>query len=838
MKRLLNIAMLLAIGTTTFAQKDTIRVEMVKAAGPFIQQNVLTTTEKDANDKAYDQHELHWAIPMDMNMWKKAASDGVQELHATDSAGFVIQEKGIYQLGFTIDNNQYQKVSFIIKAKGKNALFVDGKQQSGEVALIAGRHDCVLKLQQKEEKADTVEIKVVTGTDTLWTAHFAGIRVNEADNRTYTLNDHMTGQRLSSTSISADGRFVLENTYITRADGKNEWTKYIVDLQTGNRYQPYNFVQWAAKGGKYISRTVDQNHKCTYEYRDVISGQSEHLYTHPSQESISFVAMDTKIIVRQSTEGKKELHNQVRQILEPNDRLPGWRNRSYFSVIDVKTGVRRQITTGLRSTGGTMSNDGKLLYISVSDDVANERPYYFTMGMLMNLETGKVDTLFHRDGFVRGAQFSPDSRKLLFTGTPEAFGGIGNVCPEGMIPNNYEYELFLMDLDTKKIEPITKELDPSISSVHWSTADNHLYAVCENKDLVSVFRLNMTEKNGQRNGKWEMLQLNEPNIKGDISLAKEKPVMVYTGLSGETTDHSWVLDLKKNKHTSLTDLNPTRLDGIAIGKCLDWTYRTERGDSITGCYYLPPYFDETKQYPMLVYYYGGVTPVGRVLESPYNYQAWAAMGYVVYVLQPSGCIGFGQEFAARHSNAWGDYTADDIINGTKQFIKEHSFVNPKKIGCMGASYGGFMTQYLQTRTDIFAAAMSHAGISSIASYWGEGNWGYTYSAAASPNSYPWNNTKLYTEHAPLFNAHKVNTPILFMHGTVDNNVPMGESIQMFNALKILGKETAFIMVDGENHYIADHHKRIRWHDSIMAWFQKWLQDDPTWWNDMYPEKNL
>jgi dipeptidyl aminopeptidase/acylaminoacyl peptidase len=485
-----------------------------------------------------------------------------------------------------------------------------------------------------------------------------------------------------------------------------------------------------------------------------------------------------------------------------------------------------------------MSRDGKMLYISVSDDVASERPYYFTTGMVMNLETGKVDTLFQRQGFIGGAQFSPDGKKLLFTGTPEAFGGIGNVCPEGMIPNNYEHELFLMDLDTKDIEPLTKDLDPSVNNVHWSLADNHLYAVCENKDLVSVFRLDMTEKKGVRNGKWEMMQLNEPNLKGNISLAKEKPMMVYTGLSGETTDHSWVLDLKKNKHTSLTDLNPTRLNGIAVGKCLDWTYKTERGDSITGCYYLPPYFDETKQYPMLVYYYGGVSPVGRVLESPYNYQAWAAMGYVVYVLQPSGCTGFGQEFAARHSNAWGDYTADDIINGTKQFVKEHSFVNPKKIGCMGASYGGFMTQYLQTRTDIFAAAMSHAGISSIASYWGEGNWGYTYSAAASPNSYPWNNTKLYTEHAPLFNADKINTPILFMHGTVDDNVPMGESIQMFNALKILGKETAFIMVDGENHYIGDHNKRIRWHDSIMAWFQKWLQDDPTWWNDMYPEKNL
>ncbi len=834
----MNMALLLAIGTTAFAQKDTIRVESVKVAGPFVQHNVLTTTEKDANDKVYNQDDLQWDMPMDMNAWKKSATEGTHELSATDSTGFVINGKGIYQLGFTVDNNQYQKVSFIVKAKSKNALFVDGKQQNGEVTLIAGRHDCMLKLQQKEDKPDTVEIKVVAGKDTLWTSHFAGVKVNAGEKRNYTLNDHMTGQRLSSTSISADGRFVLENSYITRADGKNEWTKYIIDLQTGNRYQPYNFVQWAAKGGRYISRTVDQNHKSIYEYRDVISGKAEHLYTHPSQEGISFVAEDTKIIVRQSTEGKKELHNQVRQILEPNDRLPGWRNRSYLSVIDVKTGVRRQITTGLRSTGGSMSNDGKLLYISVSDDVANERPYYFTMDMLMNLETGKVDTLFHRDGFVRGAQFSPDGKKLLFTGTPEAFGGIGNVCPEGMIPNNYEYELFLMDLDTKKVEPLTKDFDPNIKSVQWSVYDNNLYALCENKDQVSVFRLDMTEKKGQRNGKWEMIQLNEPYISGSISLAKEKPMMVYTGLSGETTDHSWVLDLKKNKHTSLTDLNPTRLAGIAMGTCKDWTYKTERGDSITGCYYLPPYFDETKQYPMLVYYYGGVTPVGRLLESPYNYQAWAAMGYVVYVLQPSGCTGFGQEFAARHSNAWGDYTADDIINGTKQFVKEHPFVNPKKIGCMGASYGGFMTQYLQTRTDIFAAAMSHAGISSIASYWGEGNWGYTYSAAASPNSYPWNNSKLYTEHAPLFNAHKINTPILFMHGTVDNNVPMGESIQMFNALKILGKETAFIMVDGENHYIADHHKRIRWHDSIMAWFQKWLQDDPTWWNDMYPEKNL
>ena len=839
MNRLTIACLLLALGANASAsRKDTLSVDMLRVAGPFTHQNVMTTTEKDANDKPYDQDNLQWDMPMPMDMWKHQAENDENTIHATENVGFIVKDNGLYQLGFTVDNNRYTKVNFIVKAKSKNTLFIDETVQNGEVALIAGRHDCMLKLQHKGENPDTIEIKLVTDADSLWTAHFSGIKINAEGKRIYALADHMTGERLSSASISADGRFVLENSYITRNDGKNEWAKHIIDLQTGNRYQPQNFVQWAAKGGEYISKRQDSNHRNIYEYRDVLTGKARHLYTHNANEGVSFVAQDTKVIVYQTTEGTKEKHKQVRQILEPNDRLPGWRNRSNFSIIDIKTGIRRQITAGLRSSSGTISNDGKLLYISIHDDDATERPYYFTTGLLMNLESGKTDTLFVHDGFVRGAQFSPDDKKLLFTGTPEAFGGIGNVCPKEMVPNNYEMQLFLMDLQTRNVEPLTKEFDPNITNVKWSLADNYLYARCENKDQMNIFRLDMTEKNGKRTGKWEMLQLKEPYISSGFSLASEKPVMVYTGLSAETTDHSWVMDLKKGKQTSLTDLNPTRLQGIAMGTCHGWNFKSERGDSITGCYYLPPYFDETKQYPMLVYCYGGVTPVGRILESPYNYQAWAAMGYVVYVLQPSGCTGFGQEFAARHSNAWGDYTADDIIEGTKQFCKEHKFVNAKKIGCMGASYGGFMTQYLQTRTDIFAAAMSHAGISSIASYWGEGNWGYTYSAAASPNSYPWNNVKLYTEHAPLFNADKIKTPILFMHGTVDNNVPMGESIQMFNALKILGKETAFIMVDGENHYIADHHKRIRWHDSIMAWFQKWLQDDPTWWNDLYPEKNL
>lgn len=155
---------------------------------------------------------------------------------------------------------------------------------------------------------------------------------------------------------------------------------------------------------------------------------------------------------------------------------------------------------------------------------------------------------------------------------------------------------------------------------------------------------------------------------------------------------------------------------------------------------------------------------------------------------------------------------------------------------MGASYGGFMTQYLQTKTDIFACAISHAGISNIASYWGEGYWGYSYSGAATADNYPWNNPELYTKHSPLFNADKIKTPLLLLHGTSDTNVPIGESIQMYNALKILGKEVEFITVKGENHGIVDFEKRLKWNNTIYAWFDKWLKEDSSWWDSLYPKE--
>jgi dipeptidyl aminopeptidase/acylaminoacyl peptidase len=517
----------------------------------------------------------------------------------------------------------------------------------------------------------------------------------------------------------------------------------------------------------------------------------------------------------------------LRRFINPEDRQSEFRTRNQLYLYDLKTGLKRRLTFGTDNTYLlAFSTDAKQILFSTTRVFLPEFPFNDGSLFRLSVETMNVDTIWYQDKNASWATFSPDGKKLLIRGNGNAFGGIGLKIAKGQQVNVYDNQLFLMDLASRKVETLTKDFDPSVQNAQWSPFDGKVYYSAEDKDYVRMYQLDPLSR--------KLVQLPlSPDVVGGFDLALTAGRAAYFGSTVSATGKAYLLDLKSMKERVLAAPGVERFSVVEPIRVQDWNFKAADGTTIYGRYYLPPGFDPSKKYPTLVYYYGGTSPTNRSFESNYPLNLYAAMGYVVYNLQPSGTTGFGQEFSARHVNAWGDRTADEIILGTKLFCREHAFADSTRLGCFGASYGGFMTMYLQTKTDLFKAAVSHAGISSIASYWGEGYWGYSYSSAASAGSYPWNNPSLYVNHSPLFQADKIKTPLLLLHGTVDTNVPIGESIQMFTALKMMGKDVEFVRIEGENHGVRTFSKKMEWQRTILAFIAKHLQGDDRWWTDMY-----
>ncbi len=791
-----------------------IDVTTLRLGQPLPLKAPLRTDSTDVMGKQFDEDKLQMETPIALGAWKLGEQ--------IDSILSASQSDAVQLAGFQIETPRFAKCEVKTHGTLKPQIYIDGKKRES-LNLTPGRHDVVLKFLRKEGKTDTLKVSVESKQE-------AYLSINPEGKRLYTLDDYLYGRRLGGTSLSASGRFMKYSITTTFEGGKTETLEVIRDLQTGNEVSPTGFKQWQSKGDNYLRSTKRGDGSIRYESVNPLTGEAKPVFTDETASNGYFLRGEKLMLINKSTEGPKE-DSQVFQVLSPDDRMPGWRNRNNIQLLDTETGLVRQLTIGQHNVSAIPADDGQRCLLLVQENDITQRPFTFTTAILLDLNTMQADTLVARDGFLGSAQWMPDGKSIIFSGSPEAFGGIGINDPTGKTPSMIQTELYKMDIESREVTSLTFDFNPNVYNWKNSRYDGNIYALCENRDMKEIFRLDMKTR------KWSRLNLSECYI-SSFSLSDEKPLLTYTGQSQSNSDRIYQVDLKSNREKLLLDLNEERMGEVLLGKFDEWNFKSTRGDTISGRYYLPPHFDETKQYPMLVYYYGGCSPVGRYLESYYNFHGWAAMGYVVYVIQPSGATGFGQEFAARHVNAYGDYTADDIIEGTKKFCEAHPYVNPKKIGCLGASYGGFMTMYLQTKTDIFAAAMAHAGISNPASYWGFGYWGYSYSTICAAGSYPWNNPELYSGHAPLFNADKVHTPILFLHGSADTNVPIVESTQMFNALKILGRECAFVTVEGQNHHILEYERRIKWIHTFYAWFAKYLQDDDTWWETLYPTKNL
>lgn len=747
---------------------------------------------------------------------------------------------------FYISSGNYAKGSIKVSSPNMLEIYVNNKLEASKTTTENTLNDAKsasADIKPYPEREHIVIKLLSTGQDSISPALKVEIENNEKDSlsdftvsnsskRFVTFKDMRLGKRVTNTRISPNGNYVLIS-YTNTLGEKSESSIELYNIKKGTRLLidqggQKKQLNWLPKSEKmyYVANTVTGNDLITIDPNTL---EEKIRIKNVPNFTIRF-APDEQSFFYYKQDNGDEKSGDLTLLQSPRARQGGYLNRSFIYQYNIENGLSQQLTFGSTTTTlNSISADSKQILFSTSEETITERPFSTYSMFKLDLETMQVDTLWHRDPFAYQAIFSPDGQDILIIGAGDAFGGIGLNLGEGEISNTYNRSAFIMNLSTKKIEAITKDFDPSINSAIWNEKNKLIYFKTVDKDFENIYTYNPANK------KFTLLQLNE-GVVNNFSLSPNATFMSYFGVNLSNSTKAYIYDINKKKSTLVADPYKERLDEIYLGDVLEWNFTNSEDTEIMGRYYLPPNFDASKKYPLIVYYYGGTTPTSRTFERSYPPHVYASLGYIVYVLQPSGAIGFGQKFAAMHVNAWGKRTAEDIIEGTKKFISEHSFINGDKMGCIGASYGGFMTMYLQTQTDMFAAAVSHAGISSISSYWGEGYWGYAYSSAASAFSYPWNNHDLYVNQSPLFNADKIKTPILLTHGTVDTNVPIGESIQMYTALKILGTPVEFLQVKNENHGVANYTRRIEWSHYIMAWFDKWLKDDSSWWDDLKKEK--
>lgn len=706
-------------------------------------------------------------------------------------------------------------------------------QMSIPISLTPGKHLLLIKTISLPEEEKKWSIKGFLSVQPPYTNPLPEVSISPEQR--LSLHHLLNSPQVSELALSSNGKRAallmrqidpVTNTY-------RSWIE-IYDLTTKNLIltispeNPASQIKWSSDNSSLAYLTQKKSGANLWVI-DLNRGKSQVLLKNIENFHSYFWFPDGESILYITFKKEKPAQEGLIRYRHLADREPDSRQKLSFFRFHLKNKDQHPLLLDEIATSvEAISPDGNKLLLAQTVIKETERPFSETRLITLDLSSLEREVIWQGKWFNRSL-WSPNSNQLLILGGPSLAGSLGKNLPSGLIPNEYDTQAYLFDLASKKFQALTKDFDPAINEAFWSPVDEHIYLVATDKSYRHFFRLDLKRK--------KITHLDLPvEVIEAISFASQEMKALVLGSSVTTPQKIYEVNLATGESSLLAFPGKEVFKHVRLGKVENWSFTNNRGRKVPGRIYYPPDFDPTKKYPCLIYYYGGTFPTTREFGGRYPKNLYAAHGYVIYVLQPSGAVGYGQEISALHVNDWGQIVGDEIISGVKKFLATHPFIDSTRVGCLGASYGGFMTMYILTKTNIFAAAMAHAGISLIPSYWGQGYWGYSYSAIATANSYPWNRRDIYVDQSPLFMADKITTPLLLLHGSEDTNVPPGESTQMFTSLRILGREAEYIQVLGQNHHILSYKPRLLWTQTILAWFDKWLKKQPEWWNHLYPPR--
>jgi dipeptidyl aminopeptidase/acylaminoacyl peptidase len=437
---------------------------------------------------------------------------------------------------------------------------------------------------------------------------------------------------------------------------------------------------------------------------------------------------------------------------------------------------------------------------------------------------GTTRTIVDRPGTNSGPRVSSDGRSVAFISTNgrtqiTASRSLAVAPVRGAAPDAPP-RLFPMD-------------DAWVNDYVWSPDSAFIYLQANDGTFgrqahmfeQPLVRLNVAD------GRAERLD-SGPTVNFTISVSRDGARVAYRSIVGRTMGDVVVMDVKTRKVTKLTDVNAAA-NGFAWGRLAPISWRSFDGMEIWGLLLTPADATPGRRLPLLVYIHGGpgggvtyglfpqfMTGVSQV--DPYPTEAMAGAGYAVLFPMPRGGAGYGEAGQRMIVNAWGEGDYKDIMAGVDKVVAD-GIADPQRLGVMGASYGGFMTNWIVTQTARFKAASAGASISDIhdIALQGEGS-----EFIVEYFKWPWENRESYAAHSPITFVERVTTPLLIQHGEVDPRVPIAGAWKFYRALKTLGKTVELEIYPRGGHILREPAQQRAQMQRNIEWFTRWIPPRP------------
>lgn len=435
--------------------------------------------------------------------------------------------------------------------------------------------------------------------------------------------------------------------------------------------------------------------------------------------------------------------------------------------------------------------------------------------------------------------YSPDGKYLAFRSQARA---------------GYEsdkFRLMLYDREKKTTKDLLPKFDGWVDEFIWAPNSQHIYFASGThggeflqsigiNEETPAFYVTMLSPTGELSdlhvtpGGEKVIASNmtvrEPSHVFAISL--EKQVRPEVQIPASVSD-AGPLAGKTVGGSPITHLNDRILDSLDLPGMEPFTFAGANGTKVQGFLIRPPNFDEHKKYPLKFLIHGGPQGAwGDAWSYRWNPELFAANGYVVVMINPRGSTGYGQAFIDGVNGDWGGKPYIDLMKGLDYAEAHYPFIDKTRECALGASYGGFMANWILTHTNRFACIVTHDGMYNPQSAYGSteemwfNEWEFRQPGAKEPGQ-PWKYASLpaaqdpFRKWSPMLNIGKAKTPTLVIHGQKDYRLDVSEGFQLFTALQRLKVPSKMLYFPDEGHWVLKPQNSQLWYKTVNDWCDQW-----------------